>query len=54
MVGLRDEAAILPAGPPALEGVTSPCYLTRWKEKGSKRTCNNPPVCPAHDSARLL
>src|SRR5215510_4754106 len=54
VVGLRDEAAILPAGPPALEGVTSPCYLARWKEKGSKRTCNNPPVCPAHDSARML
>ena len=54
MVGLRDEAAILPAGSPALEGVTSPCYLARWKEKGSKRTCNKLTVCPSHDFARML
>ena len=54
MVGLQEDAAILPAGEPALEGGTSPCYPTRWKEKGSKRTCTNPPVCPAHDSACML
>ena len=54
VVGLRDDAAIIPAGSPAVEGVTSPCYPTRCKEKGSKRTCNTPTVCPAHDSARML
>jgi len=42
VVGLRDDAAIIPAGSPALEGVTSPCYPTRCKEKGSKRTFNKP------------
>ena len=54
MVGLREDAAIIPAGSPALEGVTSPCYPTRWKAKGSKRPCNTPTVCPAHDAARML
>src|SRR5262245_51867722 len=46
VVGLQDDAAILPARSPALEGGTSPCYPTRCKEKGSKRTFNTPPVCP--------
>ena len=41
LVGLRDDAAIIPAGYPALEGVTSPFYPTRCKEKGSKRTFND-------------
>ena len=54
MVGLWEDAAILPAGSPALAGGTSPCYPTRCKEKGSKRTCNTLTVCPAHDAARLL
>ena len=54
VVGLRDDAAIIPAGSPAVEGVTSPCYPTRCQEKGRKRACNTPTVCPAHDSARLL
>src|SRR4029453_7113861 len=27
VVGLRDDAAIIPAGPPAVEGVTSPVLL---------------------------
>ena len=40
MVGLRDDAAIIPAGSPALEGVTSPFYPTRCQEKGSKRPFN--------------
>src|SRR6266545_597611 len=54
VVGLRDDAAIIPAGSPALEGVTSPCYPTRCKEKGSKRTFNKLTVCPSHDFARML
>jgi hypothetical protein len=54
VVGLREDAAIIPAGSPALEGVSSRCYPTRCKEKGSKRTCNTPTVCPSHDAARLL
>lgn len=54
MVGLRDDTAIIPAGSPALEGGTSPCYPTRCKEKGSKRTFNTLTVCPSHDFARML
>ena len=54
LVGLRDDVAIIPAGEPALEGVTSPFYPTRCKEKGSKRTFNKPTVCPSHDSASML
>src|SRR5215471_13118736 len=38
VVRLRDDAAIIPAGSPALEGVTSPGYPARCKVKGSKRT----------------
>jgi hypothetical protein len=41
VVGLREDAALIPAGEPALEGGTSPFYPTRCKEKGSKRTFNN-------------
>jgi hypothetical protein len=48
VVELRADAAIIPAGSPALEGVTAPFYPTRCQEKGSKRTCNTPTVCPAH------
>src|SRR4029434_14759 len=40
VVGLQEDAAILPAGEPALEGVTAPCSPTRCQEKGSQRTCN--------------
>ena len=53
MVGLRDDAAILPAGSPAVEGHFSLLPDTLEGE-GSKRTCNTPTVCPAHDSARML
>jgi hypothetical protein len=54
VVGWREDAAIIPAGSPALEGVTSPCYPTRCKEKDSKRTFNTPTVCPSHDSSNIL
>src|SRR5437016_1964439 len=54
VVGWRDDAAIIPAGSPALEGVTAPFDSTRCTEKGSKRTVNTPTVCPAHDSARMM
>src|SRR4029434_5092339 len=53
-VGVRDDAAIIPAGEPALEGGTSPCAPRRCTEKRTKRTVNKPPVCPSHDSARML
>src|SRR5262245_48019494 len=54
VVGWRDDAVIPPAGSPAVEGGTSPCYLTRCQEKSSKRPCHTPTVCPAHNAARLL